>query len=256
MRTPICKGRRSCQRRADARLQELQAELFHAGRLSAMGQMAGALAHELGQPLGAIANYINTARRFLTEGREHAPDLARMNMDHAAEVVLRAGRIIQRLREFVADGQPERHPENIADLIEDAGLLALIGAAALDIDVARHIAPKLPLALVDRTQIQQVLVNLIRNAIEAMADSERRELDFDGCAVRWRDNRNRSGRQRTGDTRRCRFPPVPAVCHDEAAEHGAGSFDLPFDCRGAWRATLARARRKRWNGLPVHSADS
>ena len=164
------------QRRADARLQELQAELFHAGRLSAMGQMAGALAHELGQPLGAIANYFSTARRFLTEGREHAADLARTNMDHAAEVVLRAGRIIQHLREFVADGQPERHPENIADLIDDAGLLALIGAATLDIDVARHIAPKLPLALVDRTQIQRVLVNLIRNAIEAMADSERREL--------------------------------------------------------------------------------
>jgi C4-dicarboxylate-specific signal transduction histidine kinase len=162
------------QRRADARLQELQAELFHAGRLSAMGQMAGALAHELGQPLGAIANYINAARRFLTDG--HEPELARMNMDHAAEVVLRAGRIIQRLREFVAGGQPERHPENIADLIDDAGLLALIGAAALDIAVTRHIAPNLPLALVDRTEIQQVLVNLIRNAIEAMVDGERREL--------------------------------------------------------------------------------
>ena len=164
------------QRRADARLRELQAELFHAGRLSAMGQMAGALAHELGQPLGAIANYINAARRFLTEGRDHEPDLARMNMDHAAEVVLRAGRIIQRLREFVAGGQPERHPENIADLIDDAGLLALVGTAALDIAVARHIEPSLPLALVDRTQIQQVLVNLIRNAIEAMAGSKRREL--------------------------------------------------------------------------------
>jgi PAS domain S-box-containing protein len=162
------------QQRADARLQELQAELFHAGRLSAMGQMAGALAHELGQPLGAIANYINAARRFLTEG--HEPELARMNMDHAAEVVLRAGRIIQRLREFVAGGQPERHPENIADLIDDAGLLALIGATALDIAVTRHIAPNLPLALVDRTEIQQVLVNLIRNAIEAMVDGERREL--------------------------------------------------------------------------------
>ena len=140
------------QRRADARLQELQAELFHAGRLSAMGQMAGAPAHELGQPLGAIANYINAARRFLTEGGDHAPELARMNMDLAAEVVLRAGRI------------------------DDAGLLALVGAAALDIAVARHIAPNLPLALVDRTQIQQVLVNLIRNAIEAMVDGERREL--------------------------------------------------------------------------------
>ena len=83
------------RRHADARLQELQAELFHAGRLSAMGQMAGALAHELGQPLGAIANYINAARRFLTEGRDHELELARTNMDHAAEVVLRAGRIIR-----------------------------------------------------------------------------------------------------------------------------------------------------------------
>ena len=164
------------QERADARLQELQVELFHVGRLSTMGQMAGALAHELGQPLGAIANYINAARRFLKEGGDHEPDLARMNMDHAAEVVLRTGRIIQRLREFVAGGQPERHSANIADMIDDAELLALIGTKALNIAVARHIAPNLPLALVDRTQIQQVIVNLIRNAIEAMADSERRDL--------------------------------------------------------------------------------
>jgi two-component system sensor kinase FixL len=126
--------------------------------------------------MNSASRWARSPRRFLTKGREQEPDLARTNMDHAAEVVLRAGRIIQRLREFVAGGQPERHPENIADLIDDAGLLALVGTAALDIAVARHIEPSLPLALVDRTQIQQVLVNLIRNAIEAMQDVEQREL--------------------------------------------------------------------------------
>jgi C4-dicarboxylate-specific signal transduction histidine kinase len=164
------------QRLADARLRELQSELLHAGRLSVMGQMAGALAHELGQPLGAIANYINTARRYLTNGDGNMLDLARLNMDDAAEAVLRAGRIIRRLREFVAGGEPERDPENLADLIEEASSLALIGSAALGVDVSQHIAPQLPLVLVDRIQIQQVIVNLIRNAIEAMANSERREL--------------------------------------------------------------------------------
>jgi signal transduction histidine kinase len=173
------------QRRADARLQELQSELLHAGRFSAMGQMAGALAHELGQPLGAIANYINAARRCLTNGGGDMLDLARLNIDDAASVVLRAGHIIERLREFVAGGEPEQHPENLADLIEEASSLALIGSAALGIDVSQDIAPQLPLALVDRIQIQQVIVNLIRNAIEAMANSERRELTLTASISSW-----------------------------------------------------------------------
>jgi C4-dicarboxylate-specific signal transduction histidine kinase len=163
--------------RADARLNELQAELFHAGRLSAMGQIAGALAHELGQPLGAAINYINTARRSLESGADRVESV-RAAMDGAAGVLLRAGRVLQRLRDFVAGVVPERYSENVRDLIEEALSLALIGHAAAGICVSSMVGPGLPPVLVDRIQIQQVLFNLFRNAIEAMVSSEPRILSL------------------------------------------------------------------------------
>ena len=162
---------------ADARLKELQGELFHAGRLSTMGQIAGALAHELGQPLGAAINYINTARRS-HENRGDGADLVRAAMDDAAAVLLRAGQVLQRLRDFMAGVEPERYSEDVQDLMEEALSLALIGHAAAGICVSSMVEPGLPLVLVDRTQIQQVLFNLIRNAIEAMVGSESRVLSL------------------------------------------------------------------------------
>lgn len=162
---------------ADARLKELQAELFHAGRLSAMGQIAGTLAHELGQPVGAAINYINTARRSL-ESRGDRVDLMRAALDDAARVLLRTGQVLQRTRDFVAGVQPERYSENVRDLIEEALSLALIGHAAAGICVSSMVDLGLPPVLVDRTQIQQVLFNLCRNAIEAMVSSEPRILSL------------------------------------------------------------------------------
>jgi PAS domain S-box-containing protein len=162
---------------ADARLKELQAELFHAGRLSAMGQVAGALAHELGQPLGAAINYINTARRSLAS-RGDGVDSVRAAIDDAAGVLLRAGQVLQRLRDFVTGVEPERYSENVRDLIEEALSLALTGHAAAGIRVSSMVEPGLPPLLVDRIQMQQVLFNLIRNAIEAMVSSEPRVLSL------------------------------------------------------------------------------
>jgi PAS domain S-box-containing protein len=176
------------RRRSDARLQELQSELYHAARFSAMGQMAGALAHELNQPLGAISNYVNAARLLLARATWEGSDRVRENIRDAAEQVQRAGRIIHWLREFVTAGETERQPENVGAMIEVASSLALVGAVPLGIEISLQVAPNLPLVFVDRIQVQQVLVNLMRNAIEAMADCERRELvltaaPFDGKSV-------------------------------------------------------------------------
>lgn len=162
---------------ADARLKELQAELFHASRLSAMGQIAGTLAHELGQPLGAAINYVNTARRSL-ESRGDRIDLVRAAVDDAAGVLLRTGQVLQRMRDFVVGVEPERRSENVRDLIEEALSLALIGHAGAGICVSSMVEPGLPPVLVDRTQIEQVLFNLCRNAIEAMVSSEPRILSL------------------------------------------------------------------------------
>jgi len=158
------------------RLQELQSELLHVSRLSAMGEMAATLAHELNQPLTATTNYLRACQRMLDASG--TPDLARIRqaVALAAEQTLRSGQIIRRLREFVARGETEKRPESAAKLAEEASALALVGAKERGVKVRLQIDPKTSRAFVDKVQVQQVLLNLIRNAIEAMGEAERREL--------------------------------------------------------------------------------
>jgi two-component system, LuxR family, sensor kinase FixL len=164
------------RQRTEARLQELQTELVHISRLTAMGEMASALAHELNQPLSAIANYMKGSRRLLENRADEESALIRNAMEKAAEQSLRAGDIIRRLRDFVARGESERRVESVKKLIEEASALALVGAKEHGVRVRFQIDPVCDLVLVDKVQIQQVLLNLIRNGIEAMEQSARREL--------------------------------------------------------------------------------
>jgi two-component system sensor kinase FixL len=164
------------RQRTEARLQELQTELVHISRLTAMGEMASALAHELNQPLSAIANYMKGSRRLLEGRTDEESALIRDAMEKAAEQSLRAGQIIRRLRDFVSRGENERRIESVKKLIEEASALALVGAKEHGVRVRFQIDPGHDLVLVDKVQIQQVLLNLIRNAIEAMEESDRREL--------------------------------------------------------------------------------
>jgi two-component system sensor kinase FixL len=161
----------------EARLQALQSELAHVSRLTAMGEMASALAHELNQPLSAIANYLRGSRRLLDRG--DPTDLPRLSeaLNKAADQALRAGKVIHRLREFVGRGETERHIENLPKLIEEAGALALVGAGEMGVRVSMRFDPTVETALVDRVQFQQVLINLLRNALDAMRGAPRRDLD-------------------------------------------------------------------------------
>jgi len=140
-----------------------------------MGEMASALAHELNQPLSAIANYLNGARRLLE--RETGSDPRAVEaVTKAAEQALRAGDIIRRLRDFLARGEGERSVESLAKLVHEACDLALVGAKEAGVDVHYQLDPHLDRVVVDRVQIQQVVVNLVRNALEAMQGQARREL--------------------------------------------------------------------------------
>lgn len=159
-----------------ARLQELQSELVHVSRLSAMGEMASALAHELNQPLAAISNYMKGSRRLLAGSSDPNTPKVESALDRAAEQALRAGQIIRRLRDFVARGESEKRVESLSKLIEEAGALGLAGAREQNVQLRFGLDPGADLVLADRVQIQQVLVNLFRNALEAMAQSQRREL--------------------------------------------------------------------------------
>jgi two-component system, LuxR family, sensor kinase FixL len=163
------------RQQTERRLHELQDGLLHVARVRSMGQMAAALAHELNQPLTATANYARAALRLLASPE---PNLERVRqaMNHAVEQTLRSGEIIRRLRAFVSRGEVARQSESIAKLIEEASALALVGAKERGVKVMISTDPGLPDAPVDRVQIQQVLLNLIRNAVESMEDCTVREL--------------------------------------------------------------------------------
>jgi two-component system, LuxR family, sensor kinase FixL len=160
---------------AERRLQDLQSELVHISRLSALGEMASALAHELNQPLSAAANYLNGSLRLLDQA---APDRDKLKkaLANAGDQTLRAGQIIRRLRDFVARGEVERQVESLPKILEEAGALAMIGAREHGVQLRYEIDPAIGKVLADRVQIQQVVLNLMRNAIDAMEDAPRKAL--------------------------------------------------------------------------------
>jgi two-component system, LuxR family, sensor kinase FixL len=158
------------------RLQELQSELLHVSRVTEMGQMASALAHEINQPLTAATNYLSAGRQLLARGDGAAIERTVNVIDSASAQVSRASQIIHRLRDFVRKGETKQQAEDVGKVIEEASALALIGAKERGVKVQLRSAPQLPQVSIDKIQIQQVIVNLTRNAIEAMETSERREL--------------------------------------------------------------------------------
>jgi two-component system sensor kinase FixL len=162
----------------EARLQELQSELLHMSRFTALGEMASALAHELNQPLSAVANYMKGCRKILEKRTDSESDVLREALDKAAEQSMRAGQIIRRLREFIARGETDRQVESIRKIIEEASALALVGAKEIGVKVRFQYDSSIDLVLADRVQIQQVVLNLIRNALDAMAQSDVRHLNI------------------------------------------------------------------------------
>ncbi len=162
------------QRLADTRLRALQADLLRVTRLSAMGAMASGLAHELNQPLAAATNYLNAGGRLLdraAHGDSEVLPLARGAVGDAAQQMLRAGAIVRRLRDFVERGEVELQLASVADLLSEACDLAQSDGIAAGITLRQGPAPSERI-LVDRTQIQQVLLNLIRNAAEAILSAD------------------------------------------------------------------------------------
>jgi two-component system sensor kinase FixL len=156
------------------RLAELRSELAHVSRLSTMGEMAAALAHELNQPLTAIGNSVGALKIMLGDGGKSLDDTTRARVvraaDQAESQAVRAGEIVRRLRDFISRGEADARMEYIGPLIEDAVALAAPNAKSDQIEIRLELSPRASRILADRIQIQQVLVNLIRNAAEAMQE--------------------------------------------------------------------------------------
>src|SRR5947209_2711797 len=166
------------QRQKDQlRLQGLQSDLAHVGRISEMGTLASSLAHELSQPLTAVANYCESVRDLLASPPdEETLIVVRDALDDAASQAIRAGQIVRRLRDFVSHGELERRSESLPRLVTEANALALVGSHEQGIEVQVQLDARADKVFADRIQIQQVLVNLIRNAIDAMVDGPVRSL--------------------------------------------------------------------------------
>lgn len=162
-----------------AELQALQTDLLHSSRLSAVGTLASALAHEINQPLSAITNYLSAARDMLDSGAEENKDSLHEALQESVSESLRAGTIVRRLREFVSKGEINRRRLSIAQLVEDATILGLVGAHDRGVESSIMIDPDTNHVFADRVQIQQVMINLMRNAIEAMADSTFKHLNIE-----------------------------------------------------------------------------
>jgi signal transduction histidine kinase len=163
------------QTRSDSRLRTLQAEMFHAARLNAAGLMAAAMAHELRQPLSAARMSISAAVRLLAQGHTDRGAM-REAFDDSARQVTRASEIVRRMRDFVEPSQNHKRLTDLTMLINDAKSLGLLDGNLSGIEVVSRLDPAVPPLFIDPVQIEQVLVNLIRNAVEAMATSTHRRL--------------------------------------------------------------------------------
>ena len=226
--------------KTEARLQELQSELVHVSRLTALGEMASALAHELNQPLSAIANYMKGSRRLLEESTDERSATLRDAMDRAAEQALRAGQVIRRLRDFVARGDSERRVEDVKKLVEEASALALVGVKDKGVRVRFEFDPA------HRFRACRQSAN---SAGFAQSDAQRhrrdgrlgkaraRHLDGAGAGQHGRDQRRR---YRHGNRARDRGAAVPTVRHVETPGDGRGPVDL---AHASSKRMAARSRR-------------
>lgn len=160
------------QQQADAlRLSRMQVELANFSRLSAVGTMASAMAHELNQPLTAVTNYLEAARDMLNNADADTLAYIQEALDAAANQSIRAGQIVRRLRDYVSRGELDMRPVHLRDVAEDATSLAKVGFEGQLARVIVQIPDDFPNVLADRLQLRQVIVNLVRNAIEALSDT-------------------------------------------------------------------------------------
>lgn len=164
------------RQQTELRLHDLQAELAHVSRVTAMGTLATAIAHELNQPLTAIANYVETAEELLENPGEETLAIVREAMKDCAKQSVRAGQIVRRLRDFISRGESERRIESLERVVNEASALAMVGVGERGVAREVKLDPAVDRVLIDRIPVQQVILNLIRNAIEAMENSPVRRL--------------------------------------------------------------------------------
>jgi len=232
---------------AELRVHDLQTELAHVSRVTAMGALATSIAHELNQPLTAIANYVQTSEDLLIEPDAGTIEIVREALRQCAAESLRAGQIVRRLRDFVSRGETEHHFESLERVINEATALALVGAGDRGVQVEVKLDPAVDRLFIDRIQVQQVIFNIVRNAIEAMAQSAVRRLRISSKQIEGRQVRisiEDSGPGLPDEVAARLFQPFLStkadgmgvglsICHTIVAAHGGRIWAEPSSLGGA-----------------------
>lgn len=164
------------RKEAEDKLEDLQAKLVHMARVSALDEMGAAIAHEVNQPLTALLLYLQGLNRSIERCGGQLPDNGVALMQKAERAAARAGEIISRLRQFGEQQKQGRERVSPVDLVNDALELILIGKRAMNVVIIRQFEENLPDIEVDPVQIQQILVNILRNAVDALRDRDDRRI--------------------------------------------------------------------------------
>ena len=241
-------------RETDRRYREMQTELAHANRVATMGQLTASIAHEVNQPIAATVTNAQAASALASCGTRNL-DEVQQALTRIVRDGIRAGEVINRIRALIKKAPPSKDRLGINGVILEIIELTQSEAVRNGISISTDLADNLPAVEADRVQLQQVLVNLIVNAIEAMgatSEGPRELLISTGKA----EIRRRAGRTAglgsgtgDGDAR----AGVRVLLHDEADRLGDGPLNLPFDHRGAWRATLGKPEPAAWRHLPIYA---
>ena len=171
------------QRRNESRMKALQAELVHFSRLSSVGTMASALAHELNQPLTVVTNYLEAARDLLNSPDPETMDMVQEALNEAAKQSVRAGQIVRKLRDYVSRGEIEKRPTPLVPLIGDAVALIQAEMSSANGQIAVSVEEGISDIMADPIQIQQVIINLVRNALEAMEGQDDPKVEIRAASV-------------------------------------------------------------------------
>lgn len=178
----------TARRRAEQELRQHQEELAHVARLNTMGEMATGLAHEINQPLTAITSFCSVGERALDETETIDAELFRELFQEMKTQAFRASEIIRRLRELVDKRTPVRSRVDVVEPIREVLHLLDSDLRQRDVRVEQTTEPSIPAVWIDRIQIQQVLVNLILNAVDAMSETPRKQRSLEITASRKDDN--------------------------------------------------------------------